>query len=998
MKKTAILIFLSTLTLSVLAQLPTTMPTVACTSCTPIINSIVSDGLGGAYVGGTFTSIGGVVASNIAHITSTGAVDLNWLPNVTDGSGNVTNITSFVKTIVVYGQYVYIGGTFGQVKGTVFNNFSAIRVSNGQPINTILVERPINKLYLVNNSGTADIYIAAISNGLIGGVTTTVAKAIITLASQSPTQPALSMYNEATFNCDVNGPVNDLTVNGTTLYIAGDFLNVNSAPRTDVAFVSTTTGAPTALRNGKTGPNSLGTINAIEYFNGVLFLGGQNFSTFDGVVLHNNFVGLDVSNGNLLTAGAYGAIGTGATPTLFANRITDMEINSNVLYITGGFTTFNSLTAANGGDYIVSLQSISTLNYSLIPVSLTGVSSLNALINTISVASSSNMVIGGDFTSPTSTLTSLPYNQITFNALEAKTYGASTFNLIATSTSGLAISYVSSNPSVATISGNVVTILKAGLTDITASQSGATSVIQTLTVNKAALTITADNKSKAYNTANPALTITYSGFVNSETVANITAPSITTTAITTSNAGSYPINLTGGVSSNYNITLNNGILTVNKIAQTITFTTLVNNIIGDAAFNLTATSTSNLTIAYSSSNTSVATISGSTVTIVGVGSSTITASQGGNVNYNIATPVNQTLTVNSVPKTNQTITFGTLASKTIGDAAFNLTATSTSNLTVTYTSSNTSVATISGSTVTIVGVGNTIITASQAGNTTFNPAPSVDQTLTVNNVIVVPKTNQTITFNTLAFKTIGDAAFNLTATSTSSLTVTYTSSNPSVATIAGNVVTILSIGNTTITASQAGNTTFNPAPSVDQTLTVNNVIVVPKTNQTITFGTLASKTIGDAAFNLTATSTSGLDISYSSSNPSVATIAGNVVTIVGVGNTIITASQSGNTTYNPAPSVDQTLTVNDQIVTAVVDAERPTLSAYPNPTTDYINIQTASSKMKQIVILSINGRVMEQLTSSSESVEFNVASYDNGMYVVKISDEDNSATLKFIKK
>ncbi len=74
---------------------------------------------------------------------------------------------------------------------------------------------------------------------------------------------------------------------------------------------------------------------------------------------------------------------------------------------------------------------------------------------------------------------------------------------------------------------------------------------------------------------------------------------------------------------------------------------------------------SGLTVTYTSSNTDVATVSGSTITIVGAGTSTITASQAGNDDYNAASDVEQVLTVG---KADQTITFTTLDNKTYGDA------------------------------------------------------------------------------------------------------------------------------------------------------------------------------------------------------------------------------------------------------------------------------------------------------------------------------------------
>src|SRR4029077_17536996 len=55
-------------------------------------------------------------------------------------------------------------------------------------------------------------------------------------------------------------------------------------------------------------------------------------------------------------------------------------------------------------------------------------------------------------------------------------------------------------------------------------------VAGTLTVDAATLTITADNKAKSYGAANPALTVSYSGFVNGDTAASLTTPaSVTTT-------------------------------------------------------------------------------------------------------------------------------------------------------------------------------------------------------------------------------------------------------------------------------------------------------------------------------------------------------------------------------------------------------------------------------------------------------------------------------------
>ena len=85
--------------------------------------------------------------------------------------------------------------------------------------------------------------------------------------------------------------------------------------------------------------------------------------------------------------------------------------------------------------------------------------------------------------------------------------------------------------------------------------------------------------------------------------------------------------------------------------------------------------------------------------------------------------------------------------------------------------------------------------------------------------------------------------------------------------------------------------------------------------QTITFSTIANSIYGNAPITLNATSTSGLAVTYASSDLAVATVLGNVVTIVGVGPVIITASQTGDATYDAASTVNQTFDVNPKEIT-----------------------------------------------------------------------------------
>jgi gliding motility-associated-like protein len=83
-------------------------------------------------------------------------------------------------------------------------------------------------------------------------------------------------------------------------------------------------------------------------------------------------------------------------------------------------------------------------------------------------------------------------------------------------------------------------------------------------ITPAELTITADEARKIHGDKNPTLTVKYSGFVNgdNENGLTFTKPVITTTAVTESAIGEYPITVAGASSSNYNIKFVDNVLNV----------------------------------------------------------------------------------------------------------------------------------------------------------------------------------------------------------------------------------------------------------------------------------------------------------------------------------------------------------------------------------------------------------------------------------------------------
>jgi hypothetical protein len=99
----------------------------------------------------------------------------------------------------------------------------------------------------------------------------------------------------------------------------------------------------------------------------------------------------------------------------------------------------------------------------------------------------------------------------------------------------------------------------------------------------------------------------------------------------------------------------------------------------------------------------------------------------------------------------------------------------------------------------------------------------------------VVKSDQTITFTAPGPRTLGDAPFTVSATSSSGLPVTFTVPGGGPCTISGATVTITAAGTCSITANQAGNANYKAAPSVTR-----DVNIAPPAKVTPTISTQAS--------------------------------------------------------------------------------------------------------------------------------------------------------------
>jgi len=354
---------------------------------------------------------------------------------------------------------------------------------------------------------------------------------------------------------------------------------------------------------------------------------------------------------------------------------------------------------------------------------------------------------------------------------------------------------------------------------------------------------------------------------------------------------------------------------VNQAAQTINFTQPASPVTyaPGLTFPLTATggaSGNAVVFTIDPSSTAAATISGSTVTITGVGNIVIDANQAGNADYTAAAQVQRTVAVSQGV---QAISFAQPASPVAygPGLTFPLTATggaSGNPVVLTIDSSSTAAATISGNTITVKGVGSIVIDANQAGNSLYSAAPQVQRTVVVNPAAQAITFAQPVTPVTYA----PGLKFALTASGGASGNVvvfTIDSSSTATATISGSTLTVTGVGNIVIDANQAGSSLYSAAPQVQRTVVVNPAA------QSITFAQPASPVIYAPGLTFALTASGGASgnpvvFTIDAGSTATATIAGSTVTVTGVGSIVIDANQAGSSLYSAAPQVQRTVTVN----------------------------------------------------------------------------------------
>jgi hypothetical protein len=274
------------------------------------INAVVSDGAGGWFIGGSFTSVGGVARSNLAHILADNTVS-DWNPGASFA----------VYALAQSGSTLYVGGDFSIIAGQPRSRIAALDATTGQATPW----DPSANLAVQTLAVSGSVVYAGGNFNTIGGQTRA------RLAALDATTGAATSWNPNPTGGTSGTYVFAIAVSGSTVYVGGAFSTIGFQFRNNIAALDATTGAATSWNPNASGGNT-STVYALAVSGSVVYAAG-GFGAIGGQP-RAGVAALDATTGALLPAWNPAA-GTGP----FSSLVRAMALNGTTLYIGGDFTS-----------------------------------------------------------------------------------------------------------------------------------------------------------------------------------------------------------------------------------------------------------------------------------------------------------------------------------------------------------------------------------------------------------------------------------------------------------------------------------------------------------------------------------------------------------------------------------------------------------------------------------------------------------------------------------
>jgi hypothetical protein len=293
--------------------------------------TIVSDGAGGWYAGGQFTSADDSSLQNLVHVLANKTIDSAFKPN----PDSTVHALAFTQGILL------AGGEFFQIAGASVGNLALLDPSTGETNGTrIRVQGTVNAMAVDGDT----VYLG----GSFNSITTfngaqQVSNTRSRAAAINPVTATLLDWNPG---CTGGSGVNALAVNGTTVYLGGDFTQCGGKPRNAIASVNNTDGTAGSWNPNAQSSSGFGTtINAIAVVGNVLYAGGT-FTTI-GARTRTSLAALQATGfGQAITA--WQADANGAVYTILPTG-TDLLVGGTFTSIGGTIDNTVSPPLQTGG-------------------------------------------------------------------------------------------------------------------------------------------------------------------------------------------------------------------------------------------------------------------------------------------------------------------------------------------------------------------------------------------------------------------------------------------------------------------------------------------------------------------------------------------------------------------------------------------------------------------------------------------------------------------------
>ena len=381
--------------------------------------------------------------------------------------------------------------------------------------------------------------------GFVNGETNTVLDGALVVSTPAQTNSPVGLY--PIIPSGVTSTNYAITYSNGTLTVTSYALSVTASPqsRSYGAANPGLTGSLVGLQNGDNISAAYATVadtnSPVGGYPITISLSDPDHKLANYAVTTNNGT-LTVNPAGLTVTAQDKTKGYGAADPGFTVAYSGL-VNGETSAVLGGTLTFSRVPGENVGSYAITPAGLTSTNYAITFAS--GTLTINPVGLTIT-ANNQGKAYGA----------ALPALTVGYSGFVNGDTAASLTTAPAVTTTGTASSAAGTYP-----------ITASGAVDANYTISY---VAGTLTVNPVGLTITANNQSKVYGAALPALTVGYSGFVNGDTAASLTTPpAVTTTGTASSAAGTYPITASGAVDANYTISYVAGTLTINKAGLTV---------------------------------------------------------------------------------------------------------------------------------------------------------------------------------------------------------------------------------------------------------------------------------------------------------------------------------------------------------------------------------------------------------------------------------------------